>query len=135
MSQRTCKENIDYKILHNTGKRVIKLEVMSTVLDRVIVREASCVEDIEDFLESNVLNEIDDIDELQDLISKLAEIRHVHAELKCYLDKEKYDKDYKKSTVHSVSMRNFTKEAKEKIKVLKITNTLDLCDKLDIITS
>ena len=93
------------------------------------------------------MEDIDDIEELHDLMSKLAEIskefRHAHAELKCYLARDKYEADYSLSKGYSDSMRKFTKEAKEKIKKLKKASTLEveskkyvledqyLCDKLD----
>ena len=123
MPQRSCKENIDYKVLHNTGERITKPQTMSTELERAVVREASCVEDIKDFLECNVVEDIDDVEELHDLMSKLAEIskefRHAHATLKCYLARDNYEADYSLSKGYSDSMRKFTKEAKEKLKKLK----------------
>ena len=115
------------------------------------MREGVCVSDIEDFLVSNVVDEVDDVDELQDLISKVEEIgkefRHAHAELKFYLDNDTYVSSYSQSIDYPYPLRKVSKEAKEKIRILKrfssqeaeskkyVSEEQYLCDKLDRMTS
>ena len=122
---RTCRLDLDYKVYHETGKKVLKEKqnlVMSTVAERAVISEKCCVDDIEDFLETNQLDEVDDVEDLTEIINCVSEIakqyRHCHAELKVLLD-EKYLQDYPNSKQHVERMRDFTKKAKTKLKDLK----------------
>ena len=122
---RTCRLDIDYKVYHETGRKVLKEKqkvVMSTVAERAVIIEKGCVEDIEDFLETNQLDEIDEIEDLTEVINNISEIgkqyRHYHAELKVLLG-EQYLLDYPNPKQQVERMRDYTKNAKKKIKNLR----------------
>ena len=119
---RTCRLDINYKVYHETGRKVLKEKqkvVMSTVAERAVISEKGCVEDIEDFLETNQLDEIDEIEDLTEVINNISEIgkqyRHYHAELKVLLG-EQYLLDYPNPKQQVERMRDYTKNAKKKIK-------------------
>ena len=130
--QRTCKLDIDYKEYHNTRVKVAKVRqsvVMSTVRERAIINEKSCASNIQDFFDTNALEETDEIDDLVECIKRIAEIskeyRHAHAELEALLG-EKYMHDYTNSRQVAERMKEYTKNAKSKLKNLEKRKELEI---------
>ena len=125
VKSRKVKVDIDYRVFHETGRKVLKVPsslVMNTSRERLVIREMTCVEDIEEFFATNDLEELDNVEDLEEYLATLAEIskefRYVHAELKFILEDE-YGAGYAVSKLHLEKIRKFIKEGKCKKKKLK----------------
>ena len=109
---------IDYKVLHETGRRELKKMDAGEFLDKVKIEELKIRADLDHLLEVHVLAELDDVDDISDAASEISDIgqrfRHIHVELSSLLGKD-HDTtypDYKKVTTKLVK---FSKEARKKI--------------------
>ena len=129
---RKTKEDIDYKVYHTRGRKDLierQSAVMNTALERLVIREKSCVEDISEFFETNEFEEVEAVEDLTEYLSTLAELskefRHDHAELK--LTCKDYEKDFAQSHQHLENMRKFIKQGKSKLKTLR-KNEADLVE-------
>ena len=103
---RTVKENIDYSILHNTGERVIKVEI-TTSLDRLKLKEKNYVQDIKNFIEDNPLQEIEEVGDAGKTLDDFSEIvgfKECHTELALNLGGD-YAGEYQYRTQHAETYR------------------------------
>ena len=102
---------------------------MSTVRERVIINEKSCANNIQDFFDTNALEETDEIDDLVECIKRIAEIckeyRHAHADLEVLLG-EQYMHEYTNSRQVAERMKEYTKNAKSKHKNFKKRKELEI---------
>ena len=110
---------IDYKIFHETGQKII--ESMAD-FDREIMSEAKIATDINEFFivfDLNDLSSDEEIYESLDSASQYSKLyRDIHTELKLKL-KDDYDVKYPDYDKITENLRNYMKDAKRKVRVLK----------------
>ena len=110
---------IDYKIFHETGQKIIK---SMADFDREIMSEAKIATDINEFFivfDLNDLSSDEEIYESLDSASKYSKLyRDIHTELKLKL-KDDYDVKYPDYDKITENLRNYMKDAKRKVRVLK----------------
>ena len=116
------KDRIDYKVYHETGKKVLvegKGTGSKMSSAQIEIEELKIVEDISHNLALYKLEDLcteEEIKEAVDVISELGQsYRHVHVELKSVLG-ETYEDKYKKYEDISSKLFLWTKSAKEKLR-------------------
>ena len=79
--------DLDYKILHSTGRKVPKIrEKQTNKMSELQMKAIDIGSDVEDFFDSYVLDELNEEEELREYVEKLdtlkREFRRVHSQLK-----------------------------------------------------
>ena len=89
---RSTRTELDYAILHRTGKRVIKDRGSNMESKELKTQAIHIYSDLEDFFDSYDIRELDEVDELQDYVAKIGDLkrnfRRIHSELKVALGEE-----------------------------------------------
>ena len=80
------KPDLDYLILHRTGRRVTKSRDLKMANEELRLHVINISSDIEDFYDSYQLEELIEVDELENYLSKLGDMkrnfRRIHSQLK-----------------------------------------------------
>ena len=120
MSSRRIVE-LDYAILHRTGKRVpkVKTNMANQELQKQAINISSDIEDLMESYEIEKLTELDELDKFVTLIGDMKrDYRRIHAQLKI-AEGENYHKAYPNYQNQLNELIENFKEANEKINALK----------------
>ena len=116
--RRTVKLDLDYKILHTSGEKVVKPVKMT---ERFIQNELDCIDDLDAFIEDNNVQDLDEIDEAAVSLNEFEKIvviyNECHTELKLALG-DKYQGAYG-GRAYTANSRRYIRDLKIRSKELR----------------
>ena len=115
------KSRLDYKILHETGRKIVK-EGGKAEMGSKEIEELKILEDIEHTLKLYDLDQLDTVTEVTegvDLVSKLSQnYRHLLVEIKI-TDEENYINNKAKCKIQTDRLDNYIKNARKKVREIR----------------
>ena len=119
-NQRKTKIDIDYKVFHKTGEKVLKSRDNAMDAKYVHLKAKKIKGDILEHFNLYEIDELENVDELTeslDIILNLSkEFRHLHVDLRENLGDDNYEVTYPKIEEFSTRVRDYIKITKVKLK-------------------
>ena len=116
------KIDLDYAILHKTGRRVPKVRGSDMASQELQMQAIDIESDIEDFFESYQVTNLNEIDPLVSFVSKIEDLkrsyRRIYAQIRA-LEGENYDTKYPEFEKQVNNLTQNFREANTKLTVLR----------------
>ena len=125
--QRKVKKDLDYKILHTSGSKVIKPAKM-TDIRKVKQLELDCIDDLDEFMEDNSVHDIEDCEQIDRVLglfnSIVAIYKGHHTDLKLGLG-DGYNAAYANRKDYGEKTRRYKRGLTTRVKEIKKENRLE----------